>query len=229
MGKARPAWSLVPHSLGAWHAPDLPRPDYSPERARERLKEAGFGWEKAGAGEVLVDSRGQEVRFEILTQSDEILSRVAAVIQQDLERIGIQSTLRQEEFRTVIARIMESRAYDAAIMKLEFSVEPVDHMGMLLSSGSMHFWNPAQPEPATDWERRIDELMLRQRSLRDREERRRLYHDVQWILAEEFPIIPLVNADTLVAARGGLSNLRPAAVFPYAFWNVWELYWETDR
>lgn len=228
LGQARAAWSLVPPSISAWHVEDVPRYPHDPQRARALLQESGFSWQKQGAREVLVDSRGRAVQFEILTRSDSVLQKIAAVIQQDLENIGMQVTLRQEELRSVISRLMGSYAYDAAIMNLDFPIDPVDHMNVLLSSAPMHMWHPNQPQPATEWEKRIDELMLLQRSTLNLQERQRYYREVQQIVAEQAPIIPLVNRDVLIASRARLKNVRPANLFPFGLWNVWELYMEAS-
>ena len=99
-------------------------------------------------------------------------------------------------------------------------------MSMLLSNGPQHFWNLSQQSPETEWERRIDELMLRQVSTLDQVERRTLYREVQHILMDRVPIVPLINKDALVAAAGRVHNIRPVVQYPNALWNAWELWVE---
>ncbi|MDA2929731.1 ABC transporter substrate-binding protein [Acidobacteria bacterium AH-259-O06] len=224
LGHAQPAWSLVPSSLQTWYTADARRYEYNPSRSREFLQKGGFSWKKEGPGEVLVDSKGRPVELEILARADDISGKIAAIIQQDLEEIGMRVTVRQEELRAVISRILGSRRYDAAIMNIELPVEPVDHMNVLLSSGPMHMWNPNQSRPASKWEKRIDELMFQQVTTLDQQRRQRLYRKVQHILAEQVPIIPLVHRDTLIASKNRLKNVRPSSLFPYSLWNVWELW-----
>lgn len=126
----------------------------------------------------------------------------------------------------MISRVMGSKDYDVALLGLLFPDEPADHMSMLLSSGPQHFWNLSQESPETEWERRIDELMLRQVSTLDQTERRALYREVQQILMDKVPIVPLINKDALVAAAGRVHNLRPVIQYPNALWNAWELWVE---
>ena len=166
--------------------------------------------------------------IEILTRSDDILGKTAAIIQQDLERVGIQASLRQEEFRTLISRILGSRDYDAVIMNLELPVEPADYANTLISSGPMHLWHPNQSEPATEWEERVDDLMLRLMSTLSSSVRRQLFREIQHILGEQVPIVPLIYKDALVAGQRDLRNVRPTSFFPYGLWNVWELWKMTD-
>ena len=170
-----------------------------------------------------MDSQGRQVEFEILTRSDGLFGKIAAVIQNDLEAIGMQVGIRQEEFRTVISRY-GAGDYDSVLISLEIPPEPSDHMNVLLSSGQMHMWNPNQKEPATEWERRVDELMLEQVRTLDSKKRERLYQEVQQILSQQVPFVPLVNRDLLMAWNTSLKNVRASSLFPFALWNVWELY-----
>ena len=214
-GQARPAWGLVPFSVRRWFAEDVQKYEYNREGARALLREAGFSWRRQGDGEILLDPQGRRVEFEILTRSDVLLGRIAAVIQSDLEALGIQAGIRQEEFRTVISRI-GAGDYDSVLFSLGSPPEPAEHMNVLLSSGNMHLWHRAQKQPATKWERRVDELMLEQVRTLDAKKRERLYEEVQQILAKQVPLIPLVNRDLLLAWNTSLKNVRASSLFPFA-------------
>ena len=222
-GQARPAWGLVPSSIRQWFAADVQKYDYDLEHARALLRKGGFSWRQKGSRKILLDSQGRQVEFEILTRSDGLFGKIAAVIQNDLEAIGMQVGIRQEEFRTVISRY-GAGDYDSVLISLEIPPEPSDHMNVLLSSGQMHMWNPNQKEPATEWERRVDELMLEQVRTLDSKKRERLYQEVQQILSQQVPFVPLVNRDLLMAWNTSLKNVRASSLFPFALWNVWELY-----
>ena len=244
-GQARPAWGLVPSSVQRWFAVDVQKYEYSLESARALLRKAGFSWRRQRSREILLDSQGRQVEFEILTRSEGLEGKIAAVIQNDLEALGMQVEIKQEEFRTVISRygagdydsvlinlgIPSEPAdhmndYDSVLINLGIPSEPADHMNVLLSSGQMHMWHPAQKQPATEWERRVDELMLEQVRTLDSRKRERLYDEVQQILSQQVPFIPLVNQDLLLAWNTSLKNVRASSLFPFALWNVWELYLE---
>lgn len=223
-GAATQTWTLTPESIQRWHRADLAPGTQGLEAARAALREAGFSWTQDRSGTVLRDRLGRPVQFQLLTTTHEILSRTAAVIQQDVEQLGISVQIQSEEMRSVISRVMGSRQYDAALMNLDFPYDPADWGSVLLSSGSMHFWRPLQDEPATPWEARIDELMHLQNRTMDPERRREIVFEIQGILAEQAPLLPLVNRNSLVAYREGWGNIRPAGMFPYALWNAWEIY-----
>ena len=87
-----------------------------------------------------------------------------------------------------------------------------------LSSGSAHFWNIGQKTPATDWERRIDELMTRQVSATDETARRRLFIEAQTIFAEHQPAIYFVAPRVYVATSERVVNVMPSLIPPQLLW-----------
>jgi peptide/nickel transport system substrate-binding protein len=225
-GYASPAFSMVTASHLKWFlGPEALLPPESPLREAETLlREAGFRVRETAGRRRLLDSRGRPVQFELLTRSDETLGRTAAIVQQDLAQLGIEILIRQEEFRAVIARVMQSRDYDAALLNIEIPLEPSDMANLLRSDGAMHVWNPAQSAPETDWEREIDELVDQLGRVVDPEERYQLFSRVQRLLAAEMPLIPLVNRDVVVAKAKPLENVAVANCFPYSLarpWGIW--------
>ncbi len=155
-GRAEEAWSLIPSSIRTWHAPSVRKYPHDPVQARRLLMEAGFSWIEEGGRTRLVDVERHPVQFEIFCRSDQQWGRIAAVIQQDLELLGMDVAVRQEEFRALRSRVMRSHDYEAAIMGIDFPYEPVEYQNVLFSSSPMHFWNPAQESPATEWEAEVD-------------------------------------------------------------------------
>jgi len=223
-GYASLATTLIPASNRNWHAANIDGFQFDPAKARQLLSSTGFSWKGGHGSETLLDPAGRAVELEILTRTDDVAGRTAAMIQQDLEALGIAVSIRQEEMRAVIGQIMRARDYDTALMNMDFPIEPSDIMNVLSSGGAMHVWNPLQVRPASDWEARIDELMLLQGTLLDRDRRYDAFHEVQEILALEVPFIPIVNRNILVAWQPHIKNLRPASVFPYALSEIWGVF-----
>lgn len=223
LGKAHSAQALLPASPEVGAAPCCQQ---DTAEARRILKSAGFSWRGRRGRQRLVDPRGRPVQFEVATRSGHPFAEIVSLVQQDLESIGISVTIRQEELRSLISRLMGSREYDAAVMKINVPLEPADQFNLLLSSGTMHMWNPGQARPATPWEARIDELLLQQSETLDPLQRKKTYRQVEEILARQLPFIPLLHSDMLLAAKRGLTHLRPSTLFPFALWNAWEISWK---
>ena len=94
------------------------------------------------------------------------------------------------------------------------AVDPIDQMNVWLSSGPQHAWWPSQKSPSTEWEARIERLVLAQASEPSRDLRRKAFSEVQRILVEQEPMIYLVNPDAL------------SALFPQSLANVESLRFE---
>jgi peptide/nickel transport system substrate-binding protein len=226
-GRGSAIWGLVTPGNRRWGNEKLPHPPRSLDRARTLLKEAGFSWSSGSDREsTLLDSEGKPVEFSILTSSSNAdRARMAALIQDDLQQLGMHVQVIPLEFRSLLDRVTQTKEYDACVMGIaSFDADPNSDINVWLSSGGTHLWNPSQPRPATSWEAEIDRLIEEQMSARTFAQRKKLYDRAQEILAENQPLIFLASPDILVGARNSVGNFRPAALEPYVLWNVEQLY-----
>jgi peptide/nickel transport system substrate-binding protein len=227
-GRATPLWGHVPPGNKLWVNRAIPHPDRSLERARRLLQTAGFARSAAGR---LVDARGDAVEFSIITSAgNNERAGMAAIIQDDLEPLGIRVHVVTLESRALLERVLKTHDYDACVLALgSGDANPNAEMNVWLSSGGTHVWHPEQRTPATPWEAEIDALMRRQSATLDVAGRKRLYDRVQELVAENLPIIPLVSPNVLVGAKASLGNFRPAVLDHHTLWNVDELFWRHRR
>lgn len=225
-GRATPIWGHVTPGNRLWLNATLPKPARAPGRARELLRAAGCRWSSDGG---LLDSRGAPVTFTLLVAAGNgPMNETATMLQADLKEIGIQVQIVPVEFRAMLDRILKSRDYDAAVLRLGTGdVDPNGEMNVWPSSGATHIWNPGRPAPATVWEADMDRLMRDQLTVGDGARRKALYDRVQAIVAEQLPIIPLVSPNVVVAAKRSLGNLRPAVLDHYTLWNADVLFWRS--
>ncbi len=138
----------------------------------------------------LDDAAGRPVTFTVVTQKGRPkLERGVAVVRDELKKIGVTMEIAALDGGAVIERIMSSK-FDATYFNPQpTDTDPGGNLDFWLSSGSAHLWNMAQEKPATDWERRIDELMTRQVATLDEAERRRIFAEALRIFAEHQPIL----------------------------------------
>ena len=103
--------------------------------------------------------------------------------------------------------------------------DPYAGKDILMSGGRLHQWHPQQAQPATDWEARIDALMLEVGRHTDVAKRKAYYFEVQEILAEQQPMIFLVSAKDYVGHRNCWQNLQPTLLGGLT-WNMESLWAE---
>lgn len=225
-GLATPLHGIVSPANKQWHGEDVPRAEYDVERARALLREAGFQTRGTGEAPELFDTQGNRVEFTLLVpQENEPRVKMAAVVQEDLAKLGMIVRVAPVEFNEVRRRVLQSFEYDAALLgSASTDFDPSSLASILSSASAEHQWHPKQPTPATDWEARIDELLDALARETDVERRRAVFREIQTIMAAQLPVIPLVARHVVSAANERVGNHRPSIVFPFSMWNAEELY-----
>jgi peptide/nickel transport system substrate-binding protein len=225
-GLATPIWGHVTGGNMLWANRRLPRPPRSVARARALLKAAGFSWKDG----LLIDRERNAVSFSILlSASNRQRIKMAALLQEDLRELGIQTSVVTLEFRTMLDHVFNRRDYDAALMAVASGdADPNSDINVWLSDGSMHVWN-LSGRPSAPWEEEIDRLMRLQMVALDPAARRSLYDRLQEVIARQAPLIFLVSPSILVGASKRLGNFSPSILRPHALWNADSLYFHGDR
>jgi len=223
-GHGVPLWGNVSPSNKFWVDQSLPHPPRSVDQARTILRSAGFSWRSDGQ---LVDRQGQPVEFSIITSSSNAQrSKMATLIQDDLGKMGMNVHVVPLEFRAVLDRVFQTYDYEASLMALGGGdADPNPEMNVWLSSGGTHLWHLGETKPATEWEAQIDQLMQRQMVELKYKERKRLYDQVQEIIAANDPFVFLATPNILVGAKKSVANFKPAILDPNTLWNVEQLYY----
>ena len=198
------------------HNPDVRLYDYDPERARELLREAGWGDQD---GDGVADKEGLPLSFEGATRSGHAeWEKVLQVLQAQLRVVGIK---------------MEIRNYEPTLL------------GELWFGGKLPFflsaWTlPADPEItlffASDRtpprgrniyfyeNEELTEILYASDKTVDRGERKELLFRAQEIVARDVPILPLYNRTIVSGFPESLLNVKPNPTNAGLFWNVHE--WE---
>ena len=218
LGHAHPAAGPISPANKYWFNPELKPLPFDAALALKTLEAEGFTLRDG----VLRDKDGHAVEFSLITNAGNATrQQVAALIQGDLRRIGIQLQIVPLDFASLIDRIARTSQYDACLLGFtNVAADPIDQTNFWLSSGAQHAWWPAQKSPATEWEGLIDALVLSQASEPSRDVRRIEFNEVQRIMEQQEPIVYLVNPDFLSAIDPSLRGIRFSAFFPQALWNI---------
>ena len=160
------------------------------------------------------------MRFSILTQRGHtIRERTATVLQEQLRQVGIATDVVPLDVPAMIQRWTRAD-YDAIYFAPQASsTDPALNPDYWYSSGSFHVWHPQQKSPATEWERRIDDLMREQVVTSDLAERQRLFAEVQRIFGEELPGLYFVAPRIVVTHSSRVLNATPALQVPHLLWS----------
>jgi peptide/nickel transport system substrate-binding protein len=204
-GFAQPALSVLPPQSWAYDQ-DVAAYPHNPEKARQLLDAAGY---------VVRDGARDGVRFHLTmkTSTEESTRLLAAVLQQQLRDVGIALDIRTFEFATFFADVT-SGAFQFYSLRWIGGNEDPDifeysfHSNRFPPNGANRgfYSNP-----------RVDNLIDEARRQTDQNTRKRLYAEVQEVLAQEEPYINLWYYDNVLVHTRRVRNatLNPSGNYDF--------------
>jgi peptide/nickel transport system substrate-binding protein len=217
-GHAQPALGPFSPANKFWFNNNLKPQTYNPDAALKALQADSFRMENGA----LKDKDGNAVVLSIITNAgSKPRERMAVLIQDDLQKIGIHVNVVTLDFPSLIERMTQTFDYEAIILGLtNVDLDPNGEMNVWLSSSENHQWNPQQKVPETTWEAEIDRLMRAQAASTDPKRRKEAFDRVQEIVAEQEPFIFLINKNALSAVSTAVHGATPVILSPQTFWNA---------
>ena len=149
LGAGAPVFGPVTPANKKWYSADLPQTPHDPARAKTLLASIGLT-DRNGDG-VLDDPRNQPARFALLTQKGQTaLERGAAVIRDELKKIGLLVDVVPLEGNALVQRFLSGQPYDAIYFQFGMTnPDPALSLDFWLSSGDL-----ARLEPRAEDRRR---------------------------------------------------------------------------
>lgn len=220
-GRAQKLNGIISPANKKWHNPNTRKYAYDTNLSMKLFNEAGFKLDREG---YLRDSAGNRVKFDFLVaENSQNSTTIATTFVDNMKAVGIEVRLTFLDFGTIVSKIDNTFDYDSALMGFTGGGDPSGGKAIYRSDGFLHVWNPRQKSPATDWEKRVDELMDLQETTLDEAERKKLIFKMQDIFSEELPLLYLI---TPMSYSGIQSKWRNIKVPPTGsiIWNLDELY-----
>jgi peptide/nickel transport system substrate-binding protein len=201
-GHAQPAESMLPASHWAWTG-DVAHYDYDPARAERLLDESGH---RRGAG-------GIRFHLTMKTSPQEETRLLAAVLQQQLARVGIALDLRSYETATFLSDVRRG-AFQMYSLRWIGGNEQPDIFSYVFSTAS---FSPAGANRSHYSNAKVDALLDDAAQSVEIERRRADYVAAQQILARDLPAFNLWYLDTIVVHGRRLTHVAPTASGSYSF------------
>ncbi|MEO6806529.1 MAG: ABC transporter substrate-binding protein [Edaphobacter sp.] len=197
-GQARLANTLLP--TGHWAAAtdaELTQYPHDVARAQKLLEEAGFP----------VDKNGVRMHLTLKTSTDETTRLMAAVLQQQLRAAGVALEIRSAEFGTFYADVTKG-AFQIYALRWIGSNEDPDIFRYAYGSAS---FPPKGGNRGRYSNQQVDALLVEAAASSDRAVRTKDYVEVQKILSDELPGIPLWYPNNEVVHTRRIVNVQPRA------------------
>ncbi|MGB4523496.1 MAG: ABC transporter substrate-binding protein [Methanothrix sp.] len=179
-----------------WYNPDLPEYEHNAEKAMKILEEDGW---KDSDGNGVMDKDGQELSFDIILSSDQ--ARIGELVKERLKEAGI----------SVSIQAIESKSRDAKLGSGDFEIGingyggwgfDADYLRAKFCGESFGIEGAGHGRPLTGYQNdRVDELCLAQLGEIDEQKRKEIVYEIQEVLAEDVPSIPLYYTASYNAYR----------------------------
>ncbi len=198
--------------------------DFSLQKAKDLLTEAGF----MQRDNTLFDKGGNAVEFTLIVdESVAVRKAMAAIIQEDVAKLGIKINVAPLEKNAFTEMIEKKLSYDAALHG--YAVTDTDPSTVLMglkTGGAQRYWNIGEKQATQAWEKDFDRLADEQDTTIDPVLRKNKFGEAQKLFAEQLPMIPVVVRNFASGAKSTLGNYRPSVIMPRSLWNAEELFWK---
>ena len=198
LGKGRSSSGTI-YPLSWAYDPDLKPYPYNPKKALELLNHEG--WRDTNGNHIL-ERNGREFGFALLiVKGDEVSSKTALQIQQQLLDIGIKMKVKPLPFPSYENSLLTKR-FDAALLSI-ISDDPDKNYAWWHSSRINGGFNVFSYR-----NKKVDELLDKGRTTVDREERRGIYHQFQREIHDDPPGVFLFWRDYLIGIHKRFKGVR---------------------
>jgi peptide/nickel transport system substrate-binding protein len=142
---------------------------------------------------------------------DRTLEQVLVVVQQQLKQVGVEMRIERLEPGVFTSR-MQAGQFDA-LSRIWNPVYDPDQSVLYRTGNRYGGYSNAE----------VDALLTKGLNVTDRDQRRRIYGDIQRLLAQDIARLYLYTENELHAVTGDLSGVKPHPV--NLFWNLNEWAW----
>ncbi len=222
-GLGTPLNGLASPANKIWGVNEVTSYDFNLQKSKELLNAAGF----AERDNALFDKGGNAVEFTLIVdESVAVRKAMAAIIQEDLAKLGIKVNVAPLEKNAFNEMIDKKLSYDAALHGYAVSdTDPSTVLMGLKTGGAQRYWNIGEKQATLQWEKDFDRLADEVDTATDVAIRKTKFNEAQKLFSEQLPMISLVVRNFASGAKSNLGNYRPSVITPRSLWNAEELFW----
>lgn len=220
-GLPLPTESYVPQQ-SFYYNPDLPKHEFSVEKANAILDEAG--WAKGSDGIRAKD--GVRLSFtNSTTAGNHLREQAQQFIQQTYAEIGVEMTINNLPPAVMWGDYWMMSQFDSVVVGIAFLTGPDPDTSDYFSSKAI----PAQGgggQNTFQWSNpQVDELLAEGAKIFVPEDRRVPYLKLQEVARDELPFLPMFQYTVLPGTKAGIEGFEPNVNVRIDSWNVGSWRW----
>ena len=164
---------------------------FDQKKAEKLLSKAGMKKDSSG---ILRDKHNNPVEFDLtITAESTVSSDIATIIVDECKKVGIKINIRTTDFQKLVEQMTSTYNWQSLFVSLGTTIFPSQGSNVWPSNTPLHIWYPMQPEPATEWEARIDFLYNEGSCTIEHDKAKVIWDEYQSIILEQCPLIYLVR------------------------------------
>lgn len=199
-------WFGTVNRISPYYEPNIPKYDYDLKAATEKLDRLNLK-DTDGDGIRNLAPRKQ-LEFELIT-NDNNPRRIggAKLIAEELRKLGVKVNFKVIPFAEFSAKLTGGQ-FVTAIAGTTHLSDPFLNEHFYRSSSPSHFWHLSGAKEPFSYEKKIDELLNQATFEFDFAKRKALASELQKMMSEELPIVPLWSRKALLATSEALGNVE---------------------
>ncbi|MCE5194394.1 MAG: peptide-binding protein [Nitrospiraceae bacterium] len=214
LGYGSPCTGPFPPESWAYNQ-DVKDLEYNPGKSLELFAEAG--WKKGKSG--LLEKDGKIFSFTLLVnQGNDARIKTAQIMKENLIQIGVEMNINVLEWQAMLHEFIDKKKFEAVIMGWSLSRDPdlydIWHSSKI-KEGEFNFISYKNEE--------VDRLLIKGRHVFDIEKRKKIYHRIHEILAEDQPYTFLYVPDALPVLHKRFKGVEKAPLgiwYDFIHWRV---------
>ncbi|QIE57861.1 peptide ABC transporter substrate-binding protein [Pikeienuella piscinae] len=215
-GIPNPTESYMPQQ-SLYYNPDLPKHEYSIEKANKLLDDAG--WVRGSDG--IREKDGLRLAFtNSTTAGNHTREQMQQFVQQSFAEIGAEMTIKNLPPAVMWGEYWMMSQWDSVVVGITFVTGPDPDTSDYFSSTAINAqggagqntWQINFPE--------VDELLQEGGRIFVPEERKKVYFEIQEIMREKLPFLPIFQYANLRGHKDGLEGYTPNVNLRITTWNV---------
>lgn len=220
-GIPAPTESFLPHE-SPYYNEDLPKVEFDLEKAGQILDDAG--WMPGSDG--IREKDGVRLSFKNSTTSgNSVREQTQQYIQQNYAQIGVEMEISNLPPAVMWGEYWQMSEFDSAMVGIVYTTGPDPDVSNYLHSSAISAQGGAGQNTWQYENEKVDELLEKGASLFEPEKRKEVYDEIQRIVREDLPFLPIFQYANLRGYKSGLEGFDPNVNVRIETWNVSEWRW----